>query len=1022
MHDIELVVVKKMPFPLTNREFLNRYLSFKELSGDLVLVFEALPDGTKVDYGANLKVVRAKSTGTFRFKPLNDDSQCEVTLVHHGHAGGFVPERVMVAKIPQALSAVSNMREHFQRDDAIDDAKRSELAEIINTSKQPYLPNEDKFIDEVSAKFASMGDAAFEKLDSPDHFVHMFSAFKEGSSTTIGRATTIVDATIAEVAAWELAKMSRGNLKGHVEFGGLDRDLLKINDHQSIYHVVYDLSIPKFLPRQWVGRVFWKWAADKKELTVVGDSVEHDEFPERKEYLRASSTGVLKYKEEAEVGGCPQTKVTWIQQLDLGGAIPKWVQNRQGVGNLMYLSTMRKRFDKSPAIDTASNLRLVTMIQNHDEPYTEIEEEILRVGVSHFSTFDSQKGKELKMASTLTQAKIAFEKGDGHAWGWAKTTVKASPEHVLAHVLDYYRRSKDTSKEVERSMKVVNDHNRELYQRYMKSRLARVTAIQVFHLGLRGLAEWDEKDGEAVGEVLVTKTDAEKHHGKGETTVEARLRELMEKQKGLKELGEKWGWFEVLLTKIVENKLRPGGDSKAKLCNMSEKEANVIGGALASSIAANLSAPAAVDEWILRYPAMEELEREYVWFRPMMDTIAQRLLESVSWGLKLRLYAGAGLSTLDLITDLYMIYTYATTDKPGTALSLGIMVGLCLLFQLLVVWTQARKGPTLVMLKEMLIVLSGMKPGWDAVNVANGAERSSYALVDPSTELVYTRCIEMCFESVPGSVLTTYATLHELAASNILSKRAVGSIVVSALTTGFSAATISFDFDVSPEKRRDEPDFYGYIPDAASSRTLIFGCMIMNSALLLLVRSVSMALLAMVGGRWVLVYLVSDMGMYFVYKILSYVPSGGKVYELDGLKPGPVVLGDVPGGDNSGKGWMRVARERIQDRIERYAQTEIKFNLMAVVEDKRVKIQKVMELDPGDVSLVEALEREEAKRAGWETENARRQHNSIPFVIELVRQLAEKGKLRDVMKKGEEKVKAKKEAGGGGAAGGGKRA
>jgi hypothetical protein len=131
MHDIELVVVKKMPFPLTNREFLNRYLSFKELSGDLVLVFEALPDGTKVDYGANLKVERAKSTGTFRFKPLNDDSQCEVTLVHHGHAGGFVPERVMVAKIPQALSAVSNMREHFQRDDAIDDAKRSELAEII---------------------------------------------------------------------------------------------------------------------------------------------------------------------------------------------------------------------------------------------------------------------------------------------------------------------------------------------------------------------------------------------------------------------------------------------------------------------------------------------------------------------------------------------------------------------------------------------------------------------------------------------------------------------------------------------------------------------------------------------------------------------------------------------------------------------------------------------------------------------------------------------------------------------------
>ena len=42
----------------------------------------------------------------------------------------------------------------------------------------------------------------------------------------------------------------------------------------------------------------------------------------------------------------------------------------------------------------------------------------------------------------------------------------------------------------------------------------------------------------------------------------------------------------------------------------------------------------------------------------------------------------------------------------------------------------------------------------------------------------------------------------------------------------------------------------------------------MNSALLLLVRSVSTALLSMAGGNWVLVYYASDMGLYFMYKIL----------------------------------------------------------------------------------------------------------------------------------------------------------
>jgi hypothetical protein len=82
-----------------------------------------------------------------------------------------------------------------------------------------------------------------------------------------------------------------------------------------------------------------------------------------------------------------------------------------------------------------------------------------------------------------------------------------------------------------------------------------------------------------------------------------------------------------------------------------------------------------------------------------------------------------------------------------------------------------------------------------------------------------------------------------------IGKVALGSIIVSACTTGFTAATISFDFDVSPNRRRDEPAFYGYIPDSAGRRTAIFFCMIMNGALLLLLRTLSTALLAMVNGR-----------------------------------------------------------------------------------------------------------------------------------------------------------------------------
>ena len=141
----------------------------------------------------------------------------------------------------------------------------------------------------------------------------------------------------------------------------------------------------------------------------------------------------------------------------------------------------------------------------------------------------------------------------------------------------------------------------------------------------------------------------------------------------------------------------------------------------------------------------------------MMDTIAQRLLENVGWGLKMRLYTGASLSTMDLISDVYMIYTYATTGQQGTALSLAAMVGLCLLLQLFLVWVQTHKGPRRVMLKEMLVVLSGMKPGIDAMRVAGGNEQAEHAAVDPELELATTRCFELVCESIPGTLASAKA-------------------------------------------------------------------------------------------------------------------------------------------------------------------------------------------------------------------------------------------------------------------------
>jgi ubiquitin carboxyl-terminal hydrolase L5 len=66
-----------------------------------------------------------------------------------------------------------------------------------------------------------------------------------------------------------------------------------------------------------------------------------------------------------------------------------------------------------------------------------------------------------------------------------------------------------------------------------------------------------------------------------------------------------------------------------------------------------------------------------------------------------------------------------------------------------------------------------------------------------------------------------------------------------------------------------------------------------------------------------------------VFHFISYVPFNGRLYELDGLQKGPIDLGET-----QSETWLAQAREAIQARIEKYAASEIRFNLLAVTKDQ----------------------------------------------------------------------------------------
>lgn len=114
-----------------------------------------------------------------------------------------------------------------------------------------------------------------------------------------------------------------------------------------------------------------------------------------------------------------------------------------------------------------------------------------------------------------------------------------------------------------------------------------------------------------------------------------------------------------------------------------------------------------------------------------------------------------------------------------------------------------------------------------------------------------------------------------------------------------------------------------------------------------------------------------------VYHFISYVSSSGLVWELDGLKSGPTAVGV------SGDDWVKVARDRVQERIKKYGEGEVMFNLMSLGEDKREVIKReisnVTDERQREV-LREDLQGEELKREKWEIENGRRRHNWIPFI------------------------------------------
>ena len=415
--------VRRVPFPLTKREFVMKHI-WRVNKDDESVSVGVWPAADVVDYGRNMgKTVRGAIKGLFTAKNISKEisigNQCKVTHYMKADAGGFLPAALMNLKLSYQLMGLKRSIDKFSRDNEVsehhciqvhresisiadflyrsnrlllflkvDNEALANYVDIIRNERQVYSSSERESIRTGRKFYERYRDESgqYKILKSPYTAMEIKAVHVDGDSLMTGIGVVVVDADVATCLAYEFKKDSRAALSERKNRKLVDAAVHKLNDHSHLYLSVRDVGVRGLFNREFRVKGVWQVFKDGTALLAYEDTDDLDEeYPARRfGTVSASIQTACMFEPLPSVFGIPQTKVTFVARVDVKGIVPATFTNAFVSRYFSNLSKMRSKFERDKEIDKTSRATICKMMKaaknyeggNFSDRFTEIEHKV----------------------------------------------------------------------------------------------------------------------------------------------------------------------------------------------------------------------------------------------------------------------------------------------------------------------------------------------------------------------------------------------------------------------------------------------------------------------------------------------------------------------------------------------------------------------------------------------------------------------------------------------------------------------